>query len=78
LDSTEAEAGSGPSGIRQIAIQQMRDFDRFTMMIAEGDPIKVSALERGTVRLYWDTAEAYMNRLLNAKKMADKARSKHG
>ena len=56
----------------------MRDFDRFTMMIAEGDPIKVAALERGTIRLYWDTAEAYMNRLLNAKKMADKARSKHG
>jgi hypothetical protein len=56
----------------------MRDFDRFTMTIAEGDPVKASTLERGNIRLYWDTAEAYMNRLLHAKKMTDNAKRKHG
>lgn len=55
----------------------MRDFDAFTMNIAEGDPLKREALERGTIVNYWDTAVAYVTKVVAAKEQADRAAKKH-
>lgn len=52
----------------------MMDFDRFTMDIADGDPVKRQALERGTITEYWDAAVAYATRLAAAHKAAENAR----
>lgn len=52
----------------------MSDFDRFTLDIAEGDPVRRAALESGTVAQYWDAAMAYVNRVLAAHKAAEAAK----
>ena len=57
---------------------QMRNFDEFTVTISDGDPIKRTKLERGTVTDYWDTAVHYVTRLATAKEQADKASKKSG
>ena len=54
----------------------MSDFDRFTMDIAEGDPVRRAALEAGTIAQYWDAALAYVNKLLSAHKAAEAAKVK--
>lgn len=63
----------------------MTDFDRFTMDIADGDPVKRRELEDGTIVAYWDAAVAYANKLLSAHKHAENAKrnaqritSRHG
>lgn len=55
----------------------MRDFDAFTVNIADGDPVKRLQLERGTVVQYWDAAENWVVKLAAAKERADKAARKH-
>lgn len=54
----------------------MRDFDSFTMSIADGDPLKADALERGTVTRYWDTAFAWVTKLAHAHERAKNAEKK--
>lgn len=55
----------------------MKDFDDFTNNMADGDPIRSAALERGTVVKYWDTAVIWATKLAAAKERADKATKKH-
>lgn len=57
-------------------MDQMQDFDRFTHTICEGDPVKVQALSRGTIRQYWDTALTYVEKLAFAKEASDRANPK--
>lgn len=52
----------------------MMDFDRFTMDVAEGDPVRRQALERGTINEYWDAATAYATKLAAAHKAAEAAK----
>ena len=55
----------------------MRDFDAFTFTISKKDPIRVRELERSDIKLYWQTAEAYVLELTAAKEASDRAAKKH-
>ncbi len=78
MGSTEGPIESGPSSVGELTLRQMRDFDAFTLTIAEGDPTKLRELENGNIRVYWAVAEAHVNKLAAAKEAADRAGRKHG
>jgi hypothetical protein len=54
----------------------VRDFDAMTGMLAQGDPEKIVALDRGSVRVYWEVATAYIRRLVAEQDRVNKAKQK--
>ena len=55
------------------------DFEAFTAVIANYDPEKIVALERGAVKLYWDCAQGYITRLVAEQERVKRATKKrHG
>jgi hypothetical protein len=45
-------------------------------MLAQSDPEKMLALERGPVRVYWEVAIAYIRRLVAEQERVKKAKQK--